>query len=170
MGCSAISESGTVYRPTRTYKVPSHSSKTVLSIVKIGLSHETRTGHQGRDTEGDDDGSSSRTLAPRKNGVVRIIRAGFKSMAQEYQWDPHCLLKGHVIELVRSAPVPTCCSRRHVGKQGNEKCVVGAGLPVARQRPGGTAWRWLSLRTRRAGRLLARPVRQAAQGIRKPGG
>ena len=35
--------SGTAYRPKQTYRAPSHNSKTVLSIVKIGPLKRTRT-------------------------------------------------------------------------------------------------------------------------------
>ena len=53
-------------------------------------SHLTRTAHQGSDVEGADNGSSSRTMAPRQNGVVRL-RAGFNPTTHEYRRSP-CLL------------------------------------------------------------------------------
>ena len=39
---------GTAYRPIQTYKLPSHSSKMVLSIVKIGPPAETRSSERDR--------------------------------------------------------------------------------------------------------------------------
>ena len=44
-------EDGTAYSPKWTYTVPSHNSKTVLSIVKIGPPEKNRTVHrEQRDT------------------------------------------------------------------------------------------------------------------------
>ena len=46
--CPILLVANTAYRPKQTYTVPSHNSKTVLSIVKMGPPSEARTELQGR--------------------------------------------------------------------------------------------------------------------------
>ena len=61
---SAVGDfSGTAYRPNCLYKLPSHNSKTVLSIVKIGPLEEDRTAHKHRGVK---DHTSPNHIAKRK--------------------------------------------------------------------------------------------------------